>query len=133
MALIKDQTTRLLHPTEKDADGKPAWFDVRPLRTGDIEQLGALGLEVKVTVEALAAVIVAWSYDEPVTIENVRLLDLDTFLWLGQQALLTSGIRKDAEKNASGSGLSPLRPPAEDSPPSSSISATSDGSGTPAS
>lgn len=120
MALIKDQTKHLVPPHEPES-----WFEVRPLRTGDLEQLGALGYEVKVTVEALASVITAWSYEEPVSLENVRLLDLETFIWLGKEALLSSGIKSEDEKKGSSSGLSPQRPPAEDSPPTSRTSASS--------
>ncbi len=122
MALIKDQTKHLVPPHEPES-----WFDVRPLRTGDLEQLGALGYEVKVTVEALASVIVRWSYEDEVTLENVRLLDLETFLWLGKEALLSSGIKSEAEKKELSSGLSAQRPPAADSPTSSP---TSESSGT---
>jgi hypothetical protein len=125
VALItNDSRTRLVPPHEPDS-----WFDIRPLRTGDLEVLGAVGSEVKVTVEALASVILAWSYPEEVTLENVRLLDLDTFLWLSTESLALSGIRSAVEKKDSTIGLSPLRPQEQaDSRLSSSTSGNSNGS-----
>jgi hypothetical protein len=125
LALIKDsQVTRFIPPHEPES-----WFDVRALRTGDLEVLEAEGSQVKMTRESLATVIQAWSYEDPVTLENVNLLDLETFLWLCEAALDFSKIRSAVEKKGSTSGLSAQRPPAPaDSPKSSPTSEKSSGS-----
>lgn len=125
MALIKDsQTKRLIPPHEPES-----WFDIRPLRGGDLDLLEAQGSQVKVTKEALAQLIRAWSYDDEITLETVNELDMDTLIWLCQVALDISGIRSAPEKKDSTSGLSAQRPPQPPaSPQSSPTSARSGGS-----
>lgn len=103
MALINSSNTKRL-----DIPHEPGqWVEVRPLTAGDIEGLSVDGSQVKVSIEALAAIISAWSYDEPVSLENVRRLDLDTFTWLGAEALKVSGVRDDETKKNLGSASSP--------------------------
>lgn len=112
MALIDaTHTKRLIPPHEPES-----WFDVRPLTAGDIEGLSADGSQVKVSIEALAAIIQAWSYTEPVSLENVRRLDLDTFTWLGTEALKASGIRDADQKKESMTGSSPTSPTPDNAP-----------------
>lgn len=106
MALINSSNTKHL-----DIPHEPGqWVEVRPLTAGDIEGLSVDGSGVKVSIECLAAIISAWSYQEPVSLENVRRLDLDTFTWLGNEALKVSGVRDDAEKKDSNLDSSPTSP-----------------------
>lgn len=118
MALISSNDTKRL-----DIPHEPGqWVEVRPLTAGDIEGLTAEGSQVKVSIEALAAIISGWSYAEPPTIENVRRLDLDTFTWLGTEALKVSGVRDDAEKKDSATDSSRTsRTPANGRSPVSSL------------
>jgi hypothetical protein len=106
VALINSSNTKRL-----DIPHEPGqWVEVRPLTAGDIEGLSVDGSGVKVSIEALAAIISAWSYEEPVSLENVRRLDLDTFTWLGTEALKVSGVRDADEKKDSASDSSLTSP-----------------------
>lgn len=109
MALINSKNTRRLVPPHEPE----SWFDVRPIRAGDFEGLELVGSQIRVSIDLLSSLITAWSYDEPLTRENVALLDLDTFTWLNTEIQDLSGIRSAAEKKVSGNGLSPIssRPP----------------------
>jgi len=77
MALIKDQKTRYDIPHEEGQ-----WIELRPLRNSDL-----IGIDdddpYASMIATLEKIIVAWSYDEPVTPETVRLLDMRTTNWLG--------------------------------------------------
>ena len=78
------------------------------------------GTSIAMSLDLAAEVIKEWSYPEPVTIENVRDLDVDTFVWLSTQIQEASGIRSDAEKKGSGSSSpAPSDPAGDDSPPNS--------------
>ena len=118
MALVKKQNLTLQHPTEPETT-----VVVRvPLQAGDLKGLRANGTEVTVTFDLLAAVIQSWSYDEPVTVESMEALDLDTFAWLSKEIMERSGVRGAAEKKASASGSSDTSAQAaESSPPNSGI------------
>lgn len=108
MALINSSNTKRLDiPHEPEQ-----WIDVRPLTAGDMEGLSVDGSQIKVSIEALAAIIQAWSYDEPVSLENVRRLDIDTFTWLGTEALKVSGVRDDDTKK----NLAPASSPTSRTP-----------------
>lgn len=131
MALVIKKTERLHHPTEEDA-----WFDIRlPLSASDTSGMQVTGAAVsnqavRLTLDLLAAVIAGWSYDAPITVENVGLLDLDTFVWLCGEITGRSGIRSEEEKKDSDDNSSP--PPTaeipqtqpESSPSNSLISAS---------
>ena len=116
MALVKKQNKRIQHPTEPEA-----WFEVRlPLSAGDLASMHSDGTSIAMSLDLAAEVIKAWSYPEPVTLENVRDLDVDTFVWLSQQIQEASGIRTDGEKKDSGGISSPtLGQDTAASPPSS--------------
>ena len=101
--IVKKTVRRLPHPTE---DG--AWVEVRlPLSAGDLAGMRSDGKVIGISLDLLVGVIVAWSYGEPITIESVGDLDLDTFAWLSQAIIAESGIQPDAEKKDSGSSSSP--------------------------
>lgn len=110
MALIDSKNTnRLVPPHEPES-----WFEVRPIRAGDMEGIELVGSQIRVSIDLLATLISAWSYEAPVSRENVAMLDLDTFTWMNLELQRISGIRNAAEKKASANGLSPtssLQPP----------------------
>ena len=99
MALVIKQNKRLQHPKEPDG-----WVVVRvPLSAGDLEGVRAEGGRVAVSLDLMAAIIQEWSYGVPVTLENIRALDLDTFNWLSQAIIDESGVRTEEEKKDFGS------------------------------
>lgn len=104
MALIDANNTRRLVPPHEPQ----SWFDVRPITAGDMEHLTTEGSQVTVSIDLMATLIRAWSYEPPVSLESIRQLDLDTFVWLGQQLLVVSGVRDDAEKKDSNGASSPI-------------------------
>ena len=98
MALLVKQTNRYEHPTEPGQ-----WFDLSlPLTARD---LAGVPSDVKTESAAgqhmILAAIAAWSYDVPVTFENLQAQDLDTMLFLQRTVQGASGIRGDEEKKAS--------------------------------
>lgn len=119
MPRIKDTPDRrLTHPK----DGAE-WYDVRKIRAGDLTGLEAVAGNIKISHELLSKLILAWSFDDPVTLAGVSELDIDTYLWLCTELTDLSGIRNEAEKKGSGSGLSrTLDPGAVPSPEPSPIS-----------
>lgn len=56
------------------------WIEFRPLPLGEAESVNALG-GLAGGVRMLQACILAWSYPEECTPENIALLDLDTGTW----------------------------------------------------
>lgn len=57
---------------------------------------------LKVSYGLLARVIIRWwDEDREINEENVRKLDLDTYIWLDKIAQDASGIRPEAAKNPS--------------------------------
>lgn len=101
MALITDQTKRLVPPHEPES-----WFDVRTMRAGDVEGFDVEGGAIRISYELLAGLIKGWSYDAPISVDTVKTLDLDTYSWLIQQLKEFSGVRGTEEKKASNAGLS---------------------------
>lgn len=90
------------------------WYELRPIMAGDLEAGEGLlpndgpgPSRLKVSYELLARVIVKW-WDEgrEITPENVRKLDLDSYVWLDKIAQEISGIRGTAAKNPSAGGSS---------------------------
>lgn len=75
-----------------------AWIEMRPASSGDLANTGSDPYTV--TLQVLGKVIVAWSYDAPVTSANVYLLDMETVQFLAGAFKELSGIRSDEEKNA---------------------------------
>ena len=100
MALVKTTIKRLDHPTENGA-----WFVVRtPLMAGDLEGLTSSGdNRITVSFELMGSVIQEWSYEEPISVEALRTLDIDTYNWLVHSIFRVSGIQTDLEKKGSGS------------------------------
>jgi hypothetical protein len=97
--LIVKKTVRLEHPNEAGA-----WFDLSlPLSAGDMELMRNGALVGMVSIDLLTAVLSAWSYAAPVTVENVKALDLDTFTWLAGELQERSGILDESEKKSSSS------------------------------
>lgn len=118
MALVVKQTKRVEHPSEPGA-----WFDLNlPLTAGDLELMRDGTKAGMVSIDVVASVLEAWSYDAPASIENIKLLDLDTFTFLQASIQERSGITTDAEKNDSASPSSaPSGPGEADSPKSLGI------------
>lgn len=106
MPLIKSTDTRRISPPHEP----DAWYECRSIRAGDFEGLQTDGAQITLSIDLLAALIVRWSYEEPVTRDNVACLDLDTFTWLGKEITALSGIRSDEEKKDSASTSSPSMP-----------------------
>jgi len=105
--LVRKTVTRLNHPTEPGA-----WIEVRlPLSAGDMELMRDGTRVGMVTIDLLAAVITGWSDPSPVSVEAVRDLDLDTFMWLATEVQARSGIREEAEKKDSNASSSPVTDP----------------------
>jgi hypothetical protein len=113
VALIDANSSRRLVPPHEPQ----SWFEVRPITAGDMEHLSSDGVsQVSVSIDLMATLIRAWSYEPPVTTESIRRLDLDTFVWLGKELLVVSGVRDEPEKKASNGASSPTsanpKPPA---------------------
>lgn len=104
MALINSSNTRRIVPPHEPE----SWFDVRPIVAGDFEGFQADASQVRLSLDLLASLITAWSYDAPVSRENVRQLDLETFTWLNSELLDLSGVRSADEKKDSDNGSSPV-------------------------
>ncbi len=115
MALIDpNQAVRVGIPHEPGE-----WMRLRPIQAADIEALEDVQGQVRVSLELAAKLVLAWSYADPPTPENIRRLDLDTFLWLSKELLAQSGVRELAEKKGSGNSSSPGPDPAPVSSPHS--------------
>lgn len=67
---------------------------------------------VDLSIDTVASCIVAWSYDVPVTVENVDDQDQDWFVWISNALKSVSGIREEEEKKDSDSSSSPTSEPA---------------------
>lgn len=102
MALISAVHTKRLIPDFE----KESWFDVRPICAGDFEGHPTDAPEITISINLLASLITAWSYEEPVSRENVARLDVDTFIWLQGALTTASGIRSNDEKKGSGNNSS---------------------------
>lgn len=97
MALVKKSVQTLQHPSEAET-----WFKVRvPLSAGDLEQMRADGSTVGMSLDLMTEVIAEWSFPEAITLDNVRLLDIDSFVWLSGEIQNASGIKSDDEKKDS--------------------------------
>lgn len=102
MALVVRHTKRVQHQTEPDT-----WFELLvPLSVGDLAKSGNAANAAEVKIAAVATALKAWSYPEPLTPENVRELDAETFNWLLEQVFDQSTL-DDETKNASSASLSP--------------------------
>lgn len=113
--IVKKTVKRLEHPTEPGA-----WIEIRvPLSTGDLAGMRANGQVIGMSLDLMASTIVAWSYEEPVSLASVELLDLDTFTWLTSEVMAASNIRGDEEKKDSSSPSSPTTTTTPPSPVSS--------------
>lgn len=100
--LVTKHSTVLQHPTEPETT-----FTVRPISAGDMPMLIVRNGDIEVSFDLLAALVIDWTYDEPVTVDTIKALDLDTYLWITKAVLDASGIRssqekKDSETNSSG-------------------------------
>lgn len=97
MALIKDdQRVRLDIPHEAGE-----WIEIRPMRNSDTK-IVTEAVDRPTMIQALfERLIIAWSYGEPVTPENIATLDISTTKWLDEQIPLASGLRTEPEKNGS--------------------------------
>lgn len=120
MALIDtSKFQRVLHPTEVGDDGQPVWFELRPLRAGDLGTVTSDGTPVQIGLAMLAATLTAWSYSAPV---DVDLLDIESLNWLIGEAYRVSGLRSEDEKKASSGDSTLPSPHLAPSPASSGIS-----------
>lgn len=118
MALISSKDTKRLAILHEPGQ----WVEVRPLTAGDVDGLDvATSGMIRIALEKLADVIIAWSYDEPPSLDAIKRLDLDTFLWLGPAALRASGVRDDDEKKGSDNGSSVSPTPEAEQPPEPSL------------
>ena len=106
MALVVRQIKHIEHETEPGT-----WFDLRvPLSAGDLSTIGDAENMADVKLKGVTLALKAWSYDAPLTPENVRELDVLTFNWLTVQVFANSTMG-DEEKNASGASLPPTTEP----------------------
>ena len=116
MALIKKTNKRLEHPTEPGA-----WFVVRlPLSAGDLAAMRSDGTSIAMSLDLAAEVIKEWSYDAPISLETVKDLDVDTFVWLSKELQEASGIRTEDEKKDSATSSSATLALVEEPSPTSS-------------
>lgn len=87
-----------------------AWVELRPVTAGDVELLDVQGANIRFSLDLLARLITAWSYAEAPSTETVRLLDLDTYVWLSRDCAAAvmkfSGVRDAGEKKSSSNGSS---------------------------
>jgi hypothetical protein len=108
------------------------WVDVRRCTMRDIEEVNnsllSAGKEASNTtyrLELMSRLIVAWSDPAPVSIETLRNMDNQTFMWLDTASIMASGLREAEEKKASNDSSSPSsQPDAESSPVSSGTSSS---------
>lgn len=125
MALLTFTDVPLNHPTETNENGIALVFTMRlPLAAGALEKINpdSAGNNAAIHLDMLSAALVAWPYDDPITAESIRRLDLDTFNWLVAEMKDASNITDD-EKNASSSNSEAITAP--DAEPSPENSATS--------
>ena len=109
--LVKKQSKILQHPSEPETR-----VTVRlPLSAGDLTGMRTDGDQVGMSLDLMTSLIEAWTYDAPVTAENVQLLDIDTYSWLTQEMFVRSGLRDAVEKKDSNESSSPTSAPAEES------------------
>lgn len=101
MALITKQDRRISPPHEPES-----WFTVTvPLDAGDLADMGDAGNLAQVKIAGVTKALKAWSFPEPVSVDNIRRLDVATFNWLTTQIFEASTLSDD-EKNASGANSS---------------------------
>lgn len=105
--MLVSKTTRIIeHPTEEGVT-----FTVRALCAGDMETANPNATAIQLTYDLLAAAIIEWTYDAPVSVDSIKQLDVTTFQWLQTAIQDGSGMRTDAAKNASGANSSPTTGP----------------------
>lgn len=103
MALIDpNKSTKLDIPHEPGE-----WIRIRPITAA---QAAAMGDNMN-TLSVLSAVVVEWSYSEPVSPETVGQLDLRTAQWLTEEVMSLSGMRSEEESRNLGSASLPTLEP----------------------
>lgn len=98
-------------------DDSAIWIDIphepgqrvriRRMRVGDLEGSATAADMTKLSIDAMAACTLEWTYDLPPTRENIAHLDIDTFGWLAGAIQGLSGLRSEAEKKGSNGSSSP--------------------------
>lgn len=99
MALVKEKhNKRIEHPSEPGT-----WAVIAvPFTVGDVEGSQATD-RVGASIDLVTAVLVEWSYDEPVSRDSVRKLDIATFRWLEAEIDQANQGRPEEEKKDSAS------------------------------
>lgn len=124
-----------LSSTRFDSPHAPGeWFRIRPSTAGDTAKIAETQGKstYPVTVRILALTIVEWSFDAPITEENVGNLDPQTYQWLMSVDAQVSGQMDAAEKKEPTSEPSadtwqPEQADASHSPPALVTSSSSNG------
>lgn len=89
----EEKIERLYLPsTEKLPEEEKAFvdMDVRPVQTGDIEDVNPELSQISISIEMLTERIKGWNFTDeagaavPVSIETVKLLDVEDFIFLGE-------------------------------------------------
>lgn len=105
MALIDPSATFTIpHPTEEGIS-----FTFRPLLAGDSARISETQgrSEYAVTVRMIAAALVEWSYDVPISEANVARLDTPTYKFLIENVDLDGTRAPDEKKDLSNVSLAP--------------------------
>jgi hypothetical protein len=118
LVLIIKETKRIDIPHEAGA-----WVEISvPFSVGDMEAIGGAENVAQAKVRAVERALKGWSYSEPVTPDNVRRLDIQTFQWLYELVDGLNPSRSEQEKKASSVDSPPTTAPAgNNSPPHSGI------------
>lgn len=104
MALVdKTKIVRIELPHEPGG-----WIELHPMSSGDLANLP--DDPYAAMLKMLQRIVTTWSYDVPVTPDNVLLLDVETVNELAVHVRAMSGVKTDAEKNDSSSPSSDITP-----------------------
>lgn len=107
MALIDPKEVRHVEIPHEPGE----WVELRPITSrifATVQREGKGESYSEITLRLLAGCIVAWSYDAPVTPENIDLLDPVTMNYLDEQMQKTSGSLSEEEKKEPISPPSPI-------------------------
>lgn len=107
MALIDPKATRRFEIPHEPG----AWVELRPLTArlvADIQRDVASQGQQAILLEVVRRTLVAWSYDVPVTLENIDRLDFTTFRWIEAQLDASSGVLPEEERQSLVDASSPI-------------------------
>lgn len=105
------------------------WVEFRHQRVGDVKSIPHTATLAEITIAVIGKCIVAWSYPEPLTPENIDDQDEAWRDWIFKAIQDFTNIRSEAETKNSDSGSSePLTQAATESPMSLLGSTSANGS-----